>query len=169
MTRGNDIEAAISCSQSNFAIDSPLMFDTRDGPSEFSTTRWSMVINAKDQEARTLAGDALEAADDAYFSRLAEQFRRAAGTGERVYVASRGDFEGMRLAFYLYPMNVHWIRFGPEIPGSKVVRTGELVAVMKPSDLEYDRLSGLLTGPSGVSLRVEALVQTPAASLYRVL
>ena len=67
LTRGNDIEAAISCSQSNFAIDSPLMFDTRDGPSEFSTTRWSMVINAKDQEARTLAGDALEALCQTYW------------------------------------------------------------------------------------------------------
>jgi hypothetical protein len=106
--------------------------------------------------------------DRAIFS-LARQVSVWLPDDARVFVATNLDFEGGRVAYYLYPHNVYWLRGGPELPSAEALRAGDFVLSIAPSEL--------LIAPDGAALRlpdgsvVDVLQQWSrgSAALFRVL
>lgn len=67
----------------------------------------------------------------------------------RLFVASSGDYKGMRAAYYLYPHNVHWQRNGPELPDPRFLRRTDYIVVVPPSEIQIDKSrSALVLGDS---------------------
>ncbi|TXS90741.1 hypothetical protein FV139_17320 [Parahaliea maris] len=90
-------------------------------------------------------------------------------SGQRIFVSSAGDYQGMRLAWYLYPHNVYWLRDGPELPGQEYLHKGDLVAVIAPSTLRYLPEEGVLAWPGHYQVAATPVASTSTGALYRVL
>ncbi len=113
---------------------------------------------------------ALKVSDDAWLVDLAAGIRAQVGDrGERIFVASSGDYRGMRTAYYLYPHNVHWQRHGPELPDAGLLRPGDLIVAVRPTALAFDPEEATLSAPGYPAVRVALLLESPAGALYRVL
>ncbi|GAB3282543.1 hypothetical protein [Parahaliea aestuarii] len=89
-------------------------------------------------------------------------------SGERIFVSSAGDYQGMRTAWYLYPHNVYWLRDGPELPERQYLQQGDLVAVMRPTTLRYLPEKQQLLWPGHYQLHAVELARTAAGALYRL-
>ncbi len=94
------------------------------------------------------AGVAAEArpgvGEDAALWAFAERARSLLPAESRILVASASDYRGMRMAYYLYPLNVYWRRGGPELPGSSGVRAGEYIVVVQPTQVRGEPEAGQL-------------------------
>lgn len=86
----------------------------------------------------------------------------------RIFVSSSNDYTGMRGAYYLYPFNVFWERKGPELPQNKFVRSGDYIVVVKPTNANFDAVTGRLLFQHDSSLSVEPVFSQPIGSLYQV-
>tara|TARA_R110001599_G_scaffold64147_13_gene180296 strand:- start:2 stop:991 length:990 start_codon:yes stop_codon:yes gene_type:complete len=106
---------------------------------------------------------------DALRWRFAERVvARVSAADSRVFVASASDYGGMRMAYYLYPLNVYWRRGGPELPASSTVRAGDFIVVVQPSNVRGDPESGhLLFGDERWSAR--PLLEADGIVLFEVL
>ncbi len=87
--------------------------------------------------------------EDAALWAFAERARTLLPAGSRVFVASSSDYAGMRMAYYLYPLNVYWRRGGPELPGSSRVRAGDYIVVVQPTQVRGAPEAGQLVLASG--------------------
>ena len=94
-------------------------------------------------------------AEDAALWAFAEDVKALLPAAEsRVFVASASDYGGMRLAYYLYPLNVFWRRGGPELPASSAVQPGDYIVVVPPSEISIvSGVGRLQLGPQGWSAR----------------
>ncbi|MBT4519510.1 MAG: hypothetical protein HOC23_05850 [Halieaceae bacterium] len=87
----------------------------------------------------------------------------------RFFLGSRGDYEGMRGAYYLYPYNVLWRRYGPELPDKAIFRRDDRIVLLNPSEIRFNKETGAMILPNQDQLPVEVLMVDDIGSLYRVL
>ena len=86
----------------------------------------------------------------------------------RVFVSSTDDYLGMRGAYYLYPRNVFWQRYGGELPHHKYFHSGDYIVLIQPTGIRFDPLTKKLLIPKRKSLSVEPVVSRRMGSLFRV-
>jgi len=94
--------------------------------------------------------------------------QQLASPDARIFVSSASDYVGMRGAYYLYPGNVYWKRYGWELPNLKYLRSGDYIVVIKPANTRFDSLTQNLLIPENRSLGVEPLLSHPMGNLFRV-
>ena len=87
----------------------------------------------------------------------------------RVLVSARDGYRGMRLAYYLYPLNVFWEREGPPLPDPALLRAGDYILLLQPSDVGFDRSAGLLHLPDRRTVPVQPVLITDTGVLVQVL
>ncbi len=103
------------------------------------------LLVTKDRFAGVAAQKKPGLTNDAELWAFAERVRALLpAAGSRAFVASVSDYDGMRMAYYLYPLNVYWRRGGPELPASATVQEGDYIIVVQPSELSGDPESGHL-------------------------
>ena len=88
--------------------------------------------------------------------------------GARVFVATNDDWVGNRLAFYLYPKNVYWLRGGPELPSPSELRAGDTILVVHPSDATVNLTEGALYTSEGRKVEVRSRGDRPWGYLLEV-
>ena len=86
---------------------------------------------------------------------------------QRVFVASKGDFWGMKMAYYLYPANVYWNREGPELPPPDKLRAGDFIVLVDETETRFDRRGNFLIYNDD-RLPVQRLLDDQAGTLFRV-
>jgi hypothetical protein len=87
----------------------------------------------------------------------------------RVYVGSASEYQGMRGAYYLYPLNVFWQRHTQGLPGVEYLSRGDYLVILQPSELQFDKQKSILSLPDGSPLQVEALLKRPRGRLFKLL
>ncbi|MCB1676331.1 MAG: hypothetical protein KDI01_08570 [Halioglobus sp.] len=92
-----------------------------------------------------------------------------AGKPARVLVSAREEYRGMRLAYYLYPLNVFWERGGPPLPDPALLRAGDYILLLQPSDIGLDRSAGLLRLPDRRTVPVKPVLMADTGVLVQVL
>lgn len=88
-------------------------------------------------------------------------------TNPRIFVGSSDDYTGLRGAYYLYPKNVYWRLHGSELPPPFLLRSGDYIVLLHPSDIELNRESSELTFTRR-SLSVDILVDSMTGLVLRV-
>jgi hypothetical protein len=107
---------------------------------------------------------------DAGLYRLISEVRGLLAPEEevRLFVATSGDYRGMRTAYYLYPYNVYWQRKGPEVPDPRYLRSGDYIVLVPPSELEIDHQRSALVLPDSNLVEVEPLLVRETGMLLKV-
>lgn len=88
--------------------------------------------------------------------------------GSRIFVASSDLYNGMRVAYYLYPLNVYWSVHAPEVPYDEFLRKGDYVALVHPSTFRFNRHRNFLFAPDRADRPAELVFSDPAGILVRL-
>lgn len=117
----------------------------------------------KNQAQKVLAGP------DAALFGFSEEIRKSLpADAKRLLIGSSSDYRGMRLAYYLYPYNVLWQRHGPEIPPLEQLRSGDIIALARPTAVRYNNETQSLILPGGGVVEVNPILAHPAGYLCEV-
>ena len=87
----------------------------------------------------------------------------------RIFVASSVDYLGMRGAYYLYPHNVFWNRYGTELPQRSFIHPGDYIVLIQPSAIRYDSVAGTLYLPEGEAIAVQPVASRKSGQAFRAL
>jgi hypothetical protein len=90
------------------------------------------------------------------------------GQRGRILVGSESDYFGMRGAYFLYPHNVLWQRYGPEIPPRQFLRSGDYIALFLPTTVQMNVAASMIAVPGAAPIEVEPVFEHPAGYLFRV-
>lgn len=124
--------------------------------------------DTREQFAGLPAADRPAQGDDSFFWAVSQKTKaQLPAAGARVFVASANDFVGMRMAYYLYPLNVYWRRGGPELPGPSQFRTGDYILLVEPTAVRPLSGGGRLRY-AGETWLVRPVARMADASLYQV-
>jgi len=134
--------------------------------------QYRLVHQVKDT-VRTFAGvDASQrqaVGPDAELFKFASQIKpKLAAPGARVFVASSDHYNGMRVAYYLYPLNVYWSVHAPEVPYDEFLRSGDFIALINPTVFRYYRHRNVLSAPDRADLPVELVYAGTSGILLRL-
>jgi hypothetical protein len=88
--------------------------------------------------------------------------------GARLFLASADDYRGMRASYHLYPGNVFWRRFGPELPEKEVFQSGDYIVLINPSKVLFRRDTNKLVNPQGEELDARMILEGRDGSLLKV-
>lgn len=105
---------------------------------------------------------------DAPLVHFVSQIRPQLADGSRIFVASSDHYNGMRVAYYLYPLNVYWSLHAPEVPYNEFLRAGDYIALVKPSTFQFNRGRGSLSGPERGDRRAQLIFSDPVGTLVRL-
>lgn len=88
----------------------------------------------------------------------------------RVFLATAPTYEflAIRAAYRLYPINVFWRRWGPELPPADQLRPGDLVLALAAGDLGFDAARQILVWSGDQQRPARPLVVKPQGALYRI-
>lgn len=100
---------------------------------------------------------------------FAVEIKRLIAPRTRVFVGSADDYRGMRLNYYLYPLNVFWSRHGEELPAAHWLMTGDYIALAYPSRVVFDATLRELQWSPQQRIAVEPLWLDDAGGLFRVI
>lgn len=105
---------------------------------------------------------------DAKIVAFVETLREHIPEDARVFVLSDDDYEGLRTAYYLYPLNVYFrMKYG--LPSERrLIRSGDYIAVMTSPDTRYNKKKELLNVPASGRWDVDQLVDERVGQLFRV-
>lgn len=118
----------------------------------------------KDTPARLASGP------NASLYRFIEEVRQHIPSADaRVFASSFNEGQGMRGAYYLYPLNAFWQRGGEELPQRQYLRRGDYLVLLQPSTLSFDPGNGVLFLPDNSRIEVDLLLHRPQGKLLRVL
>lgn len=86
----------------------------------------------------------------------------------RVVIASGSDYNGMRSAYYMSPLNTYWHRNGPELPPRAQLTKGDYILLVVPTSVPYRPGDNKITLKGG-NMQVEQLFASREGALLRVL
>ena len=86
----------------------------------------------------------------------------------RIFVASSDLYKGMRVAYYLFPLNVLWSVHGIELPDDHFLRKGDLVALVNPSTFYFGPNKHVLIAPQRMDLPAELIFSNASGTLVRL-
>lgn len=113
--------------------------------------------------------DRLQASTDAVVHRFSERVHaqiRPSDNVPAIFVASTSDYAGMRMAYFLYPLNVYWERL-EELPAQSSFESGDHILVVNPTSHRY--VDGYITYPDRSDrIAAELLFSEPLGALFRV-
>ena len=124
---------------------------------------WNSYAGVEHSQKRTRGGDS----ELYHFIALVKE--RVGAPDGRVFVSSGNDYAGMRGAYYLYPLNVFWLRKLESLPPARYIQPGDYLVLIQPAREQLDRFSAELILKNGDKLAVKPLLSLPAGQLYRVL
>jgi hypothetical protein len=105
---------------------------------------------------------------DAPLFRFASQVKSHLAEDSRVIVASNDRYNGMRVAYYLYPFNVYWSVHDPQVPFDEFLHAGDYIALVKPSAFRFKGGRGILVAPERADLPVELVFSNGNGTLVRL-
>jgi hypothetical protein len=105
---------------------------------------------------------------DASLFSFASKIKPHLATDSRVIVASSDHYNGMRVAYYLYPFNVYWSVHDPQVPFDEFLRAGDYIALVKPSTFRFKGTQGILVAPERADLPAELVFSDSNGTLVRL-
>lgn len=125
------------------------------------------VLDTREQFSGLSSDEKLRVGPDAKIVAFVEQLREHIPPESRVFVTSDDDYEALRTAYYLYPLNVYWrMRLG--LPTSNYIKSGDFITVMNSPEVRYNKRKGILIIPSTGRLPADRVVDERFGELYRV-
>lgn len=86
----------------------------------------------------------------------------------RVFVASTDPYNGMRVAYYLYPLNVYWSVHAPEVPYDEFLRKGDYIALIRPSSFRFNGNHGIVVAPDRADIRAKLVYSDNVGTLVKL-
>lgn len=86
----------------------------------------------------------------------------------RVFVASSDHYNGMRVAYHLYPINAYWSLHAPEVPYDEFLNPGDYIALIRPSTFRFNGRRGMLVAPDRADRRAELVFSNAVGTLVRL-
>lgn len=86
----------------------------------------------------------------------------------RVFIASSDDYEGMRSAYYMSPLNTYWHRRGPELPATEQLQAGDYLLLVAPSSVELNLQAGRLRYGNNEPVTIEPVLNDQLRLLMKV-
>jgi hypothetical protein len=86
----------------------------------------------------------------------------------RVFIASTDEYNGLRVAYFLYPMNVYWPEPGRAFPRNQFLKSGDYIVLVAPTALEFDQKKNKLRIPRRAPLDATLVHATAMGSLVRL-
>ncbi len=119
--------------------------------------------SGKVSDAKRLVGP-----DAALAQFMSDVTQRITSADARVFVASKDDFSAMRGSYFLYPLNVFWQRFGPELPAAKYIRSGDYIVLINPTAVLFEPEDNTLLTPDMELVSVKFLGGGSLGDLFLV-
>lgn len=121
---------------------------------------------------RTFAGTAVQqrqsVGPDAQLVKFVSQIKPQLTAADRVFVASSDHYQGMRVAYYLYPLNVYWSLHAPEVPYDEFLRKGDYIALIRPSTFQFNSRQKFLFAPDRANRPAELVFSDATGLLVRL-
>ena len=122
---------------------------------------------------RTFSGkntpEKLTVGPDAALYNFVTQFKPLIESDEtRVFIASTDEYNGLRVAYFLYPMNVYWPEPGRPFPRNQFLKSGDYIVLVVPTAIEFDPKKSKLRIPRRAPLDATLVYTTPMGSLVRL-
>ncbi len=105
---------------------------------------------------------------DAPLFEFASRIKPQMEAGSRIFVASTDPYNGMRVAYYLYPVNVYWSLHSAEVPYDRYLNPGDYIALINPSRFRYNRKLGYLYAPERANLHARLVYSDRVGTLVRL-
>lgn len=87
----------------------------------------------------------------------------------RYFVATTDDYRGMRGSYHLLPTNVYWRRHKSGLPTLQNLRKGDLIVVIRPSDIRFNPGNGTILLNDQQSMPVASVLSESMGAVFRVL
>lgn len=129
---------------------------------------WHQLADTYRTFAHVEPGERQAAGPDAAFFGFASQIKEHLAPDARVIVASSDQYNGMRVAYYLYPHNVYWSLHAPEVPYDEFLRAGDYIALIKPSKYRFNGRQGFVSAPDRANLPAELVLSDSTGTLVRL-
>jgi hypothetical protein len=129
---------------------------------------WHQLAETYRTFAHVESGQRQGAGSDAPFFSIASQIKGHLAPEARVIVASSDHYNGMRVAYYLYPHNVYWSVHDPQVPYDEYLRTGDYIALISPSTFRFNGRQGILSAPDRADLPAKLLFSNSTGTLVRL-
>jgi len=111
----------------------------------------------------------LAAPDGALFAFMDRMKSAIHDPDARLFLATGGDYTGVRGAYHLLPSNVYWHRFGPELPNPQYIHPGDYIILFQSRQVHLDRNDNLLLWPKDHKLKVETILLERQGGLFKAL
>lgn len=105
--------------------------------------------------------------DKAFFD-FATKIKPNLPADSRVIVASSDHYNGMRVAYYLFPLNVFWSLHDPEVPYDEFLRNGDYIALIKPSTFRFNKHTNVVFAPDRTDIPAELVYSDDTGTLVRM-
>jgi hypothetical protein len=136
----------------------------------WQTRLFRQLENTHDTFAGKAGDEKILASSDAeLFDFISNVKKSAESTDAKVFVVSSVDYLGMRGAYYLYPRNVYWNRYGLELPDRSFIRRGDYIVAIRPGEIRYNSSNGELYLPQGQTLAVQRILSQSYGEAFRAL
>ena len=129
---------------------------------------WHQLADTYRTFAHVEYGQRQAAGPDAPYFSFASQIKEHLAPDARVIVASSDQYNGMRVAYYLYPHNVFWSLHAPEVPYDEFLRAGDYIALIKPSTYRFNGRQGIVSAPDRANLPAELVFSDSTGTLVRL-
>jgi hypothetical protein len=106
--------------------------------------------------------------DAQLFSFVSQIKPQLAAGNARIFVASSDHYNGMRVAYHLYPLNVYWSVHEPEVPYDEFLHPGDYIALINPSTFRFNGKRGKVVAPQRTDLRAELIFANAIGTLVRL-
>lgn len=121
------------------------------------------IFAGKDPEEKRAVGP-----DAKLYQFIAAAKQHLESPNSRVLVITSDKYIGLRSAYYFYPHNALYRMHGRELPANYYLRSGDYVALLKPSVVQYFPRRQLLAMPNSATLDAQLLYSDKNGKLVRL-
>jgi hypothetical protein len=111
----------------------------------------------------------LAASDGALFAFMERVKRAIHNPDARLFLATGGDYTGVRGAYHLFPRNVYWRRGKLGLPDPKYMRPGDYIVLFESKQVRFDSGDDTLVWPKEHRLKVRRIFRERQGSLFKAL
>lgn len=130
---------------------------------------WHQLAETYHTFAHFESGQRQAAGPDAPFFSIASRIKEHLPPDARVIVASSDPYNGMRVAYYLYPHNVYWSIHDPGVPYDEFLRPGDYIALIRPSTFRFNAREGFVSAPDRANLPAKLVLLDSSGTLVRLM
>lgn len=86
----------------------------------------------------------------------------------RVFVVSNDVYSRLRTAYYFLPLNTYWAHYEPVLPANKLLRKGDYLVIVNPSEFAFDQRQSQVLAPKRPRLHAELVFSDQTGTVVRL-